>query len=159
MERLECCLGEVIDDRDDEKREFKAAGVGIVARVPLASGLLSGRYTKDTVFAADDHRTHNRHGEAFDVGETFSGVDYEIGLEAVDEIRKVIPEGLTVAQFALRWILMFDAVTCAIPGAKTTTQAQDNAAASNLAPLTPEAMARVREVYDRLIRAHVHHRW
>ena len=96
----------------------QAQKVGILARVPLASGMLTGKMSRDSQFAADDHRNFNRHGEAFDVGETFSGVPYEVGLAAVEELRKLVPAGATMAQFALRWILMFDAVTCAIPGAK-----------------------------------------
>ncbi len=109
--------------------------VGILARVPLASGMLTGKMTPQTTFTADDHRQYNRHGEAFDVGETFSGVDYNKGLQAVDQLRPLVPEGATMAQFALRWILMFDAVSCAIPGAKNRAQAVDNARAADLAAL------------------------
>ncbi len=136
-----------------------AAGVGIIARVPLASGLLSGRYTTETEFAENDHRNFNRHGQSFDVGETFSGVDYETGLRAVEELRRLVPEGATMAQFALRWILMFDAVTCAIPGAKRPSQAEDNVRAADLAPLTEETMRAVRELYEQRIRPLVHHYW
>lgn len=139
--------------------EAKRRKVGILARVPLASGLLTGKMTPQTAFALDDHRHFNRHGEAFDVGETFSGVDYKTGLEAVEELRPLVPPGATMAQFALRWILMFDAVTCAIPGAKRPSQAEDNVRAADLPPLSPEVMAKVREIYDRLIREQVHHRW
>lgn len=139
--------------------EAKRRKVGILARVPLASGLLTGKMTPQTAFALDDHRHFNRHGEAFDVGETFSGVDYKTGLEAVEELRPLVPPGATMAQFALRWILMFDAVTCAIPGAKRPSQAEDNVRAADLPPLLPEVMAKVREIYDRLIREQVHHRW
>jgi aryl-alcohol dehydrogenase-like predicted oxidoreductase len=133
--------------------------VGILARVPLASGLLSGKLRPDTQFAATDHRNYNRRGEAFDVGETFSGVDYEAGLRAVEELRPLVPEGATLAQLALRWLLMFPAVTAAIPGARTAAQVEGNVAALDLPPLSPDAMARVREVYDRHVRAAVHDRW
>jgi aryl-alcohol dehydrogenase-like predicted oxidoreductase len=133
--------------------------VGILARVPLASGMLTGKMNADSQFAADDHRLFNRHGEAFDMGETFSGVPYEVGLAAVEELRMLAPAGATMAQFALRWILMFDAVTCAIPGAKRPSQAEDNFAAANLPALAPETMAAAQDVYDRMIKAHVHQRW
>jgi aryl-alcohol dehydrogenase-like predicted oxidoreductase len=133
--------------------------IGILARVPLASGLLTGKMRKDTAFAANDHRNYNRLGQAFDVGETFSGVPYDVGLAAVEELRPWMPGGTTMAQMALRWILMFDAVSCAIPGAKRTSQAADNAAASDLPPLREDLMAAARDVYDQYIRPHVHHRW
>ncbi len=133
--------------------------VGIIARVPLASGLLSGRMTRDTSFAADDHRNFNRHGEAFDVGETFSGVPYDVGLDAVEEVRSVLPGGVSMAAFALKWILMFEAVSTAIPGARNAEQARTNAAAATLPAITPEVMDKLRGIYDRRIRAHVHHRW
>ncbi|HYE01145.1 MAG TPA: aldo/keto reductase, partial [Alphaproteobacteria bacterium] len=133
--------------------------VAILARVPLASGLLSGRMRRDSQFAADDHRNYNRQGDAFDVGETFSGVPFEGGLEAVEALRPLVPEGATMAQFALRWILMHPAVSCAIPGAKSPEQARANAAASDLAALDPDAMAAVRRIYDERIRGHVHGRW
>ncbi|MDQ7909716.1 aldo/keto reductase [Phytohabitans sp. ZYX-F-186] len=136
-----------------------AAGVGIVARVPLASGLLSGRYDEHTTFGADDHRTFNRHGESFDVGETFSGVPYEVGLEAVRRLKPLVPPGVAMAQWALRWIADQPAVTVVIPGARDPEQARANAAAADLAPLTPEAHAAVAEVYDELIRPLVHDRW
>jgi aryl-alcohol dehydrogenase-like predicted oxidoreductase len=139
--------------------EAKRRKVGILARVPLASGLLTGKMTPHTSFALDDHRHFNRYGESFDVGETFSGVDYKTGLEAVEALRPLVPPGATMAQFALRWILMFDAVTCAIPGAKRPSQAEDNVRAADLPPLSEETMAKVREVYDRYIREQVHHRW
>jgi aryl-alcohol dehydrogenase-like predicted oxidoreductase len=139
--------------------QAKQKGVGILARVPLASGLLSGKLTRDSQFAADDHRQFNRHGEAFDVGETFSGVDYQTGLRAVEEIRAVVPEGVTLAQFALRWILMFDAVTCAIPGGKRPSQVVENCAASDLPSLSDEAMETVLRVYDEKIRRSVQSRW
>lgn len=133
--------------------------VGILARVPLASGLLTGKLRRDTAFAGDDHRAFNRHGESFDRGETFSGVDYETGLAAVEEIKTLLPEGVSLAQFALRWILMFDAVTCAIPGAKRPSQAEANCAAADLPPLTPAQMEAVRALYDRTIAPLVHHYW
>jgi aryl-alcohol dehydrogenase-like predicted oxidoreductase len=139
--------------------EAKRRRVGILARVPLASGLLSGRMTHHTAFAKDDHRSFNRQGEAFDRGETFSGVDYEIGLEAVEILKSLVPPGASMAQLALRWILMFDAVTCAIPGAKRVAQVEDNVRASDLAPLSKAQMAKVREVYDSKIRELVHQRW
>ena len=126
----------------------KQKQVGILARVPLASGLLTGKLRTNSKFAADDHRNFNRHGELFDVGETFSGVDYEPGLKAVDELRSVLPAGVSMTQFALRWILMFDAVTCAIPGAKRPEQVRENCAASDLAPLSGEIMAQVVTIYD-----------
>ena len=133
--------------------------VGILARVPLASGMLTGKFRPETQFAPNDHRNYNRHGEAFDQGETFSGVDYETGLQAVEELRKLVPEGATMAQFALRWILMFPEVTSAIAGAKNTQQVEDNVRAASLPPLSSETMRRVQEVYDTFIRSQVHHRW
>jgi aryl-alcohol dehydrogenase-like predicted oxidoreductase len=137
----------------------RARQVAILARVPLASGLLTGKMTRQTTFTADDHRNYNRHGEAFDVGETFSGVEYETGLAAVDRIRPLVPAGVTMAQFALRWTLMFDAVSCAIPGAKNRQQAVDNARASDLPPLSDEVMAQLTTIYEDQIRAQVHQRW
>lgn len=133
--------------------------VAVIARVPLASGLLSGKISRDTKFASDDHRNFNRHGEAFDVGETFAGVPFEVGLQAVEEVRKLVPAGATMAAFALRWILMSDAVTVVIPGARNAEQARANAAAADLAPLSNDVMAATREIYDRLIAPHVHQRW
>jgi aryl-alcohol dehydrogenase-like predicted oxidoreductase len=133
--------------------------VGILARVPLASGMLTGKLTRDSQFAADDHRNFNRHGEAFDVGETFSGVDYDTALAAVEELRLLVPEGASMAQFALRWILAFDAVTCAIPGGKRPAQVADNCAASDLPPLSEETMRTVRAIYDARISPAVHQRW
>ena len=137
----------------------KQNNVGILARVPLASGLLSGKMTRDRHFDADDHRVTNRHGEQFDRGETFSGVDFETGLKAAEELKQYVPAGATLAQLALRWILMFDAVTCAIPGAKTPEQAEANARAADLPPLSAETMRAVQEIYDREIRAQVHQLW
>ncbi len=139
--------------------ETKKRRIGILARVPLASGLLTGKLTRASQFAPDDHRNFNRHGEAFDVGETFSGVDYEVALEAVDEIRRIVPQGMSMAQFALRWILMFDTVSCAIPGARRPDQVQDNCAASDASPLSLEEMKAVEDVYRSRIAALVHHRW
>ena len=133
--------------------------VGILARVPLASGMLTGKLKPDTTFAPDDHRNFNRLGQAFDRGETFSGVDYDTGLQAVGELKKICPSGMTMTQFALRWILMFDAVSCAIPGAKRPTQVEENYAAAALPPLSDEIMAKVRSIYDRHIHKLVHHYW
>jgi len=133
--------------------------VGVLARVPLASGLLTGKLTAKSQFAPDDHRNFNRHGEQFDVGETFSGVDYDTALAAVDELRDLVPPRLSLTQFALRWILMFDAVTCAIPGGKRPEQVKENCVASDLRELTPEEMAAVRGIYEKRIRTGVHQRW
>ncbi|MFW6229589.1 MAG: aldo/keto reductase [Halanaerobium sp.] len=137
----------------------KEKGVGIICRVPLASGLLTGKFSKDSTFAENDHRNFNRDGEAFDKGETFSGVDFELGLKAVDELEKIKPEGLTMAQFALKWILMHDAVSCVIPGGKKPWQVKDNAAASEAPDLSDEVMEKVDEIYDEYIRDSVHHLW
>lgn len=139
--------------------EARKRSVGILARVPLASGLLTGKLTSQSQFAADDHRDFNRHGEEFDRGETFSGVDYETGLQAVEELRALVPAGMTMAQFALRWILMFPAVSCAIPGARRPAQAEDNARASDFPPLSGETMRRVGEIYESRIRSLVHQYW
>src|SRR6266699_3074580 len=133
--------------------------VGILARVPLARGLLTGKLNSQTQFAANDHRMYNRHGEAFDQGETFSGVDYETGLQAVEALRLLVPPGATMAQLALRWILMFPEVTSTIPGAKSPEQAENNVKAAELPPLSDETMQRVREVYDTYIRSQVQDRW
>ena len=133
--------------------------VGILARVPLASGLLTGKLRPDTAFAADDHRSFNREGQAFDKGETLSGVPYEAGLAAVEELRPLVPPGASLTQVALRWILMFDSVTSAIPGARTAAQARENAAAAALPPLDAGTMAAVRRVYDEHIRGLVHAGW
>jgi aryl-alcohol dehydrogenase-like predicted oxidoreductase len=136
-----------------------AAGVGILARVPLASGLLSGRYTRDTKFAANDHRTYNRHGEAFDVGETFSGVDFETGVAAAQEFAALAPEGMTPAQLALRWIIDQPGVTAVIPGARSVDQARANASAGQLHPLDDALQSQIGRLYDDRIRAQVHDRW
>ena len=133
--------------------------IGVLARVPLASGLLTGKLSSSSRFAADDHRNFNRGGEAFDQGETFSGVPYDAALAAVERLRPLVPAGATMTQLALRWILMFDGITCAIPGARTPQQARDNAAAADLPPLDEKTMAAVREIYDQDIRSHVHDRW
>jgi aryl-alcohol dehydrogenase-like predicted oxidoreductase len=140
-------------------RKARQKQVGILARVPLASGLLTGKLRADSTFASDDHRNFNRHGEAFDVGETFSGVDYKTGLEAVEQIRGLLPAGISMPQFALRWILMFDAVTCAIPGGKRPDQVADNCHASDIPGLTPETMSAIAHIYDKKIRPLVHDRW
>jgi aryl-alcohol dehydrogenase-like predicted oxidoreductase len=137
----------------------QARRVGLLARVPLASGLLTGKLTAASVFAADDHRRFNRGGEAFDKGETFSGVPYDLGLEVVEHLKPLVPSGATLAHLALRWILMWDAVTCAIPGAKTEAQARANAAAADLPPLAPETMAAVQALYDDKLRGLVHSGW
>jgi aryl-alcohol dehydrogenase-like predicted oxidoreductase len=133
--------------------------IGILARVPLASGMLTGKLTAKSAFEKDDHRAFNRHGEAFDRGETFSGVDYETGLQAVEELRALIPAGWTMSQFALRWILMFDAVTCAIPGAKNPAQAEDNVKAADQPSLSAEAMETIRTIYNSHVRDLVHNHW
>ncbi len=139
--------------------QAKLRDVGVIVRVPLASGLLTGKFTRESTFGADDHRGFNRHGEQFDMGETFSGVDFETGLDAVEELRSLVPEGATLAQLALRWILMFDAVSTVIPGAKTPEQARANAAAADLPPLSDETMRRIAELYDERIAPLVHQRW
>jgi aryl-alcohol dehydrogenase-like predicted oxidoreductase len=139
--------------------EAARRGVGVIVRVPLASGLLSGKYSRDTRFGADDHRNFNRHGEAFDVGETFSGVPYEVGLDAVEELRPLVPPGATLAQVSLRWILMHEAVSTVIPGARSPEQARANAAAADIPPLDDDVMARIAEVYRERVAPHVHQRW
>lgn len=133
--------------------------VAILARVPLASGLLTGKLNVKSTFETDDHRAYNRQGESFDRGETFSGVDYETALQAVDELRPLVPEGWSMAQFALRWILMFEAVSCAIPGAKTPEQVQDNVRAADLPALAPANMDTIGTLYDNRLRPLVHHYW
>ncbi len=139
--------------------EARRRRVGILARVPLASGMLTGKLRPGTKFESSDHRQFNRHGEMFDVGETFSGVDYATGLEAVEELKAVCPPDWSLTQLALRWILMFEAVTCAIPGAKRPEQAAENCAAADLPPISDSAMQHIRSVYDKYIRAQVHDRW
>jgi aryl-alcohol dehydrogenase-like predicted oxidoreductase len=139
--------------------EAKRRKVGILARLPLSSGMLTGKLTSKSSFASDDHRSFNRHGEAFDRGETFSGIDYETGLKAVEELRALIPAGMTMAQVALRWILMFDAVTCAIPGAKRPSQAEENIAAADLPALSDSTMKTLKALYDERVRPLVHNYW
>jgi aryl-alcohol dehydrogenase-like predicted oxidoreductase len=133
--------------------------VGILARLPLSSGMLSGKLTRSSTFAADDHRQFNRHGESFDRGETFSGVDYNLGLDVVEGLRPLVPGGWSMAEFALRWILMADAVTCAIPGARRPSQAESNCRAADLPPIDAATMAKVRDLYEHRIREQVHHYW
>ena len=140
-------------------REAQARQVGVIVRVPLASGLLTGKLRRDSRFAADDHRHFNRHGEAFDVGETFAGVPYEVAIDAVEELRGLVPRDTTMAAFALRWILMADAVSVVIPGAKNRSQALANAMAGDLPPLSVETMRAARRIYEDRIARHVHHRW
>lgn len=139
--------------------EARRRGVGILARVPLASGLLTGKMSRETHFAADDHRSYNREGQAFDKGETFAGVDFETGLAAVEELRPLVPAGATMAQMALRWILMFEDVTATIPGARRPSQAEDNISAAEIPALSEDTMAEIRAIYDRKIRAQVEGRW
>ncbi|MFD0785597.1 aldo/keto reductase, partial [Micromonospora azadirachtae] len=136
-----------------------AAGVGIIARVPLASGLLSGRYDEHTTFGPDDHRTYNRHGESFDVGETYSGVDFELGLAAVRRLAPLVGPESSMAQFALRWVVDQPGVTVVIPGARNTEQARRNVEAAALPPLSAGQLDGVRDVYDELIRPQIHNRW
>jgi aryl-alcohol dehydrogenase-like predicted oxidoreductase len=140
-------------------KEAQRRRVGILARVPLASGLLTGKLTRYSKFAADDHRTYNRHGESFDRGETFSGLDYEAGLQAVESLLPLVPPGQTLTQMALRWILMFPAITCAIPGAKRPQQAEENIQAASLPPLPDRTMAGIVNVYEHYVRPHVHQYW
>jgi len=139
--------------------EAKRRQVGILARLPLSSGMLTGKLNAQSQFAPDDHRAFNRHGEAFDRGETFSGVDYQVGLQAVEELRALLPAGMSLTQFALRWILMHEAVTCAIPGAKRPEQVEENMSASDLPPLSVEVMQQVKDLYEEKIRPLVHHYW
>ena len=139
--------------------QAKKRKVGILARVPLASGMLTGKFKPNTTFTSDDHRNFNRNGEAFDRGETFSGVDYNTGLKAVEELKAICPKGISMVQFALRWILMFDAVTCTIPGAKRPSQAEENFSSPDLSPLSEETMNKVKDIYDKYIRKSVHNYW
>jgi aryl-alcohol dehydrogenase-like predicted oxidoreductase len=139
--------------------ETKRRQVGVLARLPLSSGMLAGKMTRASQFGSDDHRNFNRAGQAFDRGETFSGVPFEVGLDAVEELRALVPSGASLATFALRWILMNDAVTCVIPGGKRPAQVDENCSAAALAPLPTDTLARVREIYDRRIRAYVHPYW
>jgi aryl-alcohol dehydrogenase-like predicted oxidoreductase len=139
--------------------QAKKLNVGILARVPLASGMLTGRLKRDSHFASNDHRNYNRQGESFDRGETFSGVDYQVGLQAIEQLKAICPPGMSMAQFALRWILMFPAVSCAIPGAKNPTQVDENFAASDLPPISAEVMQKVADIYQQNIRELVHQYW
>lgn len=140
-------------------REAARRQVGVLARLPLSSGMLTGKLSRQSTFSPDDHRQFNRHGESFDRGETFSGVDYDAALDFVELLRPLLPPGMSMAQFALRWILMHPAVTCAIPGARRPSQAEENAAAADLPPLAPQVMARVLALYDEHIKPLVHHYW
>ena len=139
--------------------EAQRRRIGILARVPLSSGMLTGKLTRTSSFQEDDHRQFNRNGAGFDRGETFSGLDYEISLQAIEELRSLIPAGMTMTQMALRWILMSPAVTCAIPGAKRPAQVEENVSAADLPPLSDETMSQIRAVYERLVRPQVHHYW
>jgi aryl-alcohol dehydrogenase-like predicted oxidoreductase len=139
--------------------EAKRRRVGILARLPLSSGMLTGKMTRDTSFEKDDHRRFNRRGESFDRGETFSGLDYDTGLQAVEELQSLVPPEMTMTQMALRWILMSPALTCAIPGAKRPSQVEENVQAADLPPLSGEAMEEIRAIYERLVRPRVHHYW
>jgi aryl-alcohol dehydrogenase-like predicted oxidoreductase len=139
--------------------EAERRRIGILARLPLSSGMLSGKLTRDSRFDSDDHRTFNRQGEAFDRGETFSGLNYERGLQAVEALRPLVPPGMTMTQMALRWILMFPAVTCAIPGAKRPAQVEENLRAAELPALADETMSGIAAIYDQQVRAYVHHYW
>ncbi len=140
-------------------REAKRRDIGVIVRVPLASGLLTGTLSADSEFPENDHRNYNREGEAFDRGETFAGVPFEVGLKAVEDLRPLVPEQATMAQWALRWILMFDAVSTVIPGSTRPEHIRDNVRAAELSPLNDRTMERVRDVYDEHVREHVHHRW
>jgi len=140
-------------------REAERRQVGILARLPLSSGMLAGKMTRTSTFSPDDHRRFNRHGESFDRGETFSGIDFEAGLEAVDALRPLVPRGMTLAQMALRWILMFPAVTCAIPGAKRPSQVEENVSAVTLPPLPEQTLEGIKALYDHRVRMLVHHYW
>ena len=139
--------------------QAKKRRVGVLARVPLASGMLTGKLKLNTKFETNDHRRYNRHGGSFDRGETFSGVDYRTGLQAIEEIKCLVPHSMTLTQFALRWILMFDAVSCAIPGAKTSSQAEENFRAADFPALSRKTMSNIKKIYDEHIREMVHHNW
>jgi aryl-alcohol dehydrogenase-like predicted oxidoreductase len=144
------------------ERSFDVArekGVGIIARLPLSSGLLTGKLHKTSQFAADDHRAFNRTGAAFDRGETFSGVDYELGLAVAEELAGLLPPGWTLAELALAWILSHDAVSTAIPGARRVAQVEENVKAAERAPLSPELLARIAGIYEARIKPEVHQRW
>jgi aryl-alcohol dehydrogenase-like predicted oxidoreductase len=139
--------------------EAKRHKVGVLARLPLSSGILAGKMTPKTTFETDDHRAFNRRGEAFDVGETFSGVDFDGALAAVEQLRTLVPRGVSMAEWALAWVLSSDAVTCAIPGARRPDQVDQNARGADLAPLAPEVMQKIRAIYESRIKPQVHYRW
>ncbi len=139
--------------------EAEKKRIGIIVRVPLASGLLTGKMTKNTSFAKDDHRSYNRNGEAFDKGETFAGVSFEKGLASVEELKQICPDDMSFAQFALRWILMFKEVSCTIPGAKRPSQTEENCKAADFPPLSAKLMEKVRNIYEKYVKSDVHHRW
>ncbi len=139
--------------------QAKKKQVGILSRVPLASGMLTGKFNKNSEFDSEDHRKFNRNGEFFDKGETFSGVDYDLSLKAVDELKSICPSGMSLTQFALKWILMFDAVTCTIPGAKRKEQVEENISALNLPSISDETMLKMKNIYNKHIRESVHHLW
>jgi len=139
--------------------EAQRRRIGILARVPLSSGMLTGKMSRQSTFTEDDHRLFNRQGESFDRGETFSGLDYETGLEAVEELRSLVPSNMTMAQMALRWILMSPAVTCAIPGAKRPSQVEENVQTADLPALSDSTMEQIRAIYEKLVRPHVHYYW
>jgi len=139
--------------------QAKKKQVGILARVPLASGMLTGKFNKNSEFDSEDHRKFNRKGESFDKGETFSGVDYDLSLKAVEELKSICPSGMSLTQFALKWILMFDAVTCTIPGAKRKEQVEENISTVNLPSLSEETITQVKSIYNKYIRERVHHLW
>jgi aryl-alcohol dehydrogenase-like predicted oxidoreductase len=151
----------ILRQRPAERFLAAAAGadVGVIVRVPLASGLLTGKLSAESTFAADDHRSYNRDGSSFDVGETFAGVPFALGLQAVERLRPLVPDGMTMAQLALRWVLMHDGVSTTIPGAKTPEMARANAAAADLPALSAETMEAIREVYRETVKPHVHTRW
>jgi aryl-alcohol dehydrogenase-like predicted oxidoreductase len=139
--------------------EARRRRVGILARLPLSSGMLTGKLTRNSTFSPEDHRAFNRHGESFDRGETFSGLDYDTSLRVVEELRALVPPGMSLTELALRWLLMFPEVTCAIPGAKRAAQVEENAAAADLPALAPELMGRLRSLYEQQVRPQVHHYW
>lgn len=139
--------------------EASKRNVGILARLPLSSGMLTGKFSRQSSFEKDDHRSFNRHGEAFDRGETFSGIDYDLSLDIVDQLRSLMPAGITMAQFALKWILMNPAVTCAIPGAKNPQQVEENVKAADVPPLSNSVMKKIKEIYDTSVRPLVHQYW
>ena len=140
-------------------QEAQRKGVGILARLPLSSGMLTGKFDRNSVFATDDHRHFNRRGESFDRGETFSGLAFDVGLQAVEGLQALVPQGISLAQMALLWILMHPAVTCAIPGAKRPDQVEENVKAADLPPLSESTMRGISRIYNQDVRTHVHHQW